>query len=60
MAYENIKSHIKPGFHSLSKKHIFGKTAVGIQIDPPSSFRVKSKKLADVSEILKTVQRDVT
>ena len=34
MAYENIKSHKKAGFHSLYKKHIFGKTTEGVQIDP--------------------------
>ena len=26
VAYDNIKSHKKAGFHSLSRKHIFGKT----------------------------------
>ena len=45
MAYENIKSHRKPGFHSLSKKHIFGKTALVIQIDPPAVLGLKAKNL---------------
>ena len=35
VAYENIKSHKKAGFHALSIKHIFGKTTGASQIDPP-------------------------
>ena len=42
VAYDSIKSHKKLGFHTLSRKHISGKTTGGGgQIDPPSLFRVK-------------------
>ena len=30
MAYDNVKSHKKAEFHSLSRKHIFGKTTWGV------------------------------
>ena len=45
LAYDNIKSHKKPGIHPLSRKCIFGKTTgEGVKLPPPSSpslFRVK-------------------
>ena len=45
MAYDNIKSHEKVGFHPLSRRHISGNTTVegdgGRGIDPPSFLRVK-------------------
>ena len=42
MAYDNIKSHKKPGFHSLSlfRRYIFRKTTGGRQIDPPAVLSV--------------------
>ena len=38
MTYDNIKSHKKARFQSLSRKHIFGKTTGGGQIDHPRPF----------------------
>ena len=40
MAYDNVRTHKKSGFHSFSKNHIFGKTTRCDQIGL-SFFRVK-------------------
>ena len=32
--YDNIKSHKKPGFHSLLRRYIFRKTTAECQTDP--------------------------
>ena len=34
----NIKSHQKPGFHALFKRHIFGKAIGRSQIDSTQPF----------------------
>ena len=41
MAYDNIKSHKKGGFHPLPRKHIFGKTTGGGggSNSPPTQLR---------------------
>ena len=36
-----LKVTKKTRFHTLSRKHIFGKTTEGSQIEPPSLFRIK-------------------
>ena len=40
VAYNNIKSHQKAGFHTICRKHFFGKTTVGITFAPllPPAF----------------------
>ena len=35
--YDNIKSHKKPGFHSLFRTYIFRKTTLGFKLTPPPS-----------------------
>ena len=35
VAYNNIKSHKKPGFHTVSRKHIFRKTKLTPHHPPP-------------------------
>ena len=41
MTYDNTKSHKKPEFHPLSRRHIFGKVADGrgSNSPPPSHLR---------------------
>ena len=42
VAYDNIKSHKKPGVYPLSERCSFGKTTGGGgQMDPPSPSRLK-------------------
>ena len=46
-AYDNIKCHKKPGFHSLFRKQIFVKATREYGGPPtPSLFRVKFKKFS--------------
>ena len=40
VAYNNIKSHKKPGLYPVSRRYSFEKTTGG-QIDPSSRLRVK-------------------
>ena len=35
VSYDNIKSHIKPGFHPLCKRYIFRKTKRRVKLTPP-------------------------
>ena len=42
VAYDNIESHEKVRFHSLYRKHIFGKTTGRVKLtSTPSLFKVK-------------------
>ena len=42
LAYNDIKSHKKPGFLPLFRRHIFGKPAVvEVKLIPPAFFWVK-------------------
>lgn len=41
ICFDNIKSHEKPELFSLSRKGSFGKTTVGVKIDPLSFLKVK-------------------
>ena len=41
VAYDNIKSHKKTGFHSLSRKHIFGETTGVVKLTPPVFLGLK-------------------
>ena len=39
MTYDDIKSHLKPGLHAFSEKHIFGKTTGDwVKLKPRPSF----------------------
>ena len=52
MTYNNVKSHKKAGFHSLSRKHIFGKTIGRGQIDTPSLLRVKELLIKNTKSLI--------
>ena len=44
VAYDNVKSRKKAGFHPLSRKNYFGITTAGVKLTP-SLFRVKHQRI---------------
>ena len=41
VTFDNIKSHKKPGLHTLSRRYIFGKTTGGggVKLTPTQPFK---------------------